>query len=293
MAGQQQIINGQQYEMYTPAWYAANDANQIHQADVAGQAAGTSSGAAAKSQWQTKYPGVQTPGPYDYQNVLSGLSGAIGSALGTGGGGFQMPQMQNSSFGSVPQQNSFQAPQSTQQQAVHLSAPDTSAAENASFARAKDQVGLQTRGALTGLAGAMAGRGVVGSGVEGRGQLGVVNQGQQQLADVSRQQAITHADLAQKNAEMAYSGGITQRGQDIGQNLGNGQLALGAYNSGIQQRGQDIQQRGQDMSQQNAQNQLALQAAQAQNQASLQRQQLALEQLNSLSKQFATFRPAY
>jgi len=63
----------------------------------------------------------------------------------------------------------------------------------------------------------MAGRGIVGSGVEGRGMASIINQGQQDLGEVARQQAITGAELAQKNAETAYSGGITQRGQDINQ----------------------------------------------------------------------------
>lgn len=266
-AGGTQIIGGKSYNMYTPEWYAAQDANKVHQGDVAGQAAGTAAGAASKAQWQTKYPGIQTPGPYDYQNVMSGLSSALSSGSSFGGGG-------NFSQSPIAQVGSYSA-QGGSTPTAHITAPDTTAAENAAFARAKDQVGLTTRGALSGLAGAMAGRGIVGSGVEGRGQRGTVNQGQQQLGDVSRQQAITHADLAQKNAESEYSGAITQRGQDISANEAMNGLNLTA-------RGQDITQRGQDIGLQQANNQLALE-----------RQKMAMQQLQSIQAQFNTFRPVY
>jgi hypothetical protein len=131
-----------------------------------------------------------------------------------------------------------------------LNPADTTAKNAALFGAAKDQVGQETRGALTGLAGAMAGRGIVGSGVEGRGQLGVINQGQQQLGATTRQNAVTDAELAQRNAEMAYQGSITQRGQDIGQQTA--------------QTGFDVTQRGQDISSQQQSAQNALQAALAQ-----------------------------
>ncbi len=117
--------------------------------------------------------------------------------------------------------------------APSLTLPDQSASMAAQFGTAKDQVGQETQGALRGLAGAMAGRGIVGSGVEGRGQLGVVNQGQQQLGETSRalaeQQAATAADFAKTR----YGGEITQRGQDIGAQ----EAQLGA---GVTQRGQDV-----------------------------------------------------
>jgi hypothetical protein len=160
---------------------------------------------------------------------------------------------------------------------------NTDEAQAAAFAKAKDQAGLVARGALTGLSGAMAGRGTVGSGVEGRGQQSIINAGQQQLGDVVRQQAMTKADLAQQTAEANYSGGIAQRGQDLSNLQAGNQNALTARGQDISQRGQDlnqlsdqqardlateqtgyqggITQRGQDMSQQEAL--AALQAQQA------------------------------
>jgi hypothetical protein len=160
---------------------------------------------------------------------------------------------------------------------------NTDEAQAAAFARAKDQAGLVARGALTGLSGAMAGRGTVGSGVEGRGQQSIINAGQQNLGDVVRQQAMTKADLAQQTAEANYSGGIAQRGQDLSNLQSQNQNVLAARGQDISQRGQDINQlsdqqardlaiaqtgyqggisqRGQDLSQQEAL--AALQAQQA------------------------------
>ena len=121
-----------------------------------------------------------------------------------------------------------------------LTLPDQSASVAAKYGAAKDNVGQETSGALRGLAGAMAGRGIVGSGVEGRGQLGVVNQGQQQLGATDRASAEEQANLAADFAKTRYGGEISQRGQDItmrGQDIGAQEAQLGA---GVTQRGQDI-----------------------------------------------------
>jgi hypothetical protein len=188
------------------------------------------------------YPGtpVATPTPTsagtkagknaaDYLAELTAYKGSgsgSGAASGSYAGNVSMPFMGSGAGGSgsptlpARETGGFQA-----QPNERLAIPDTSAAQSAEFARAKDLAGLTARGALTGLAGAMAGRGTVGSGVEGRGQQAVINTGQQQLGEVGRQQAITGAELAQKQAEMAYQGGISQRGQDIGQ-----QTAQAGYN---------------------------------------------------------------
>ena len=144
------------------------------------------------------------------------------------------------------------APIATPTAAPQLQQVNQQPANAAAFAQAKDSVGLQMRGALTGLAGAMAGRGISGSGLEAAGQLGVVNTGQGQLGDVSRQQAVTNANLSNQNAVTAYQGGIAQRAQDIGvgeanlgaattgreQNIG---IAQGNQNSLNTQRAQDLQ----------------------------------------------------
>lgn len=256
---QTQTINGQSYLMYSPEWYAAMDAQKVHEGSIAGQAAGTGAGAAAKASYETKYPGSATPPPPAPFNIASlGLGAGAGAPTSA-----PMAGLQVSGGGGVPSAppppsfSSFSGGASgapgggggTPPPVPQIAAPNTAGANANAFARAKDQVGLQTRGALTGLAGAMAGRGTVGSGVEGRGQQGIINQGQQQLGEVSREQSIQDSQLAQRNAELAYSGGITQRGQDISHiDTQNSQALTG--------RGQDMSyastNRGQDITQQDA-----------------------------------------
>lgn len=255
--GQSQIIDGQSYQMYTPAWYDAQNAAKIKAAKVEGTATGTAAGAADAAKYETKYPGYQTPAPpttssNNFSSILAGLTGGSGSS-GTGSG---FPSVLGSGVGSA----TSSTPTGTSAASAYpqLAPVDTSAATAASFNRAKDQVGETSRGALTGLAGAMAGRGIVGSGVEGRGQASAVNAGQQQLGDVSRQNAITTADEAQKNAETNYQGGIAMRGQDISHG--------DTYNSQLlTQRGQDITASGQAQAAKQAQAELALKALLAQN----------------------------
>ncbi len=110
---------------------------------------------------------------------------------------------------------------------------DQQAGNAAAFAAAKDQVGQQMRGALTGLSGAMAGRGISGSGLEAAGQVGTIGTGQSQLGDVSRQQAVTNADLSNQNAVTSYQGNIAQEGQQ-------NQLAEANAANAVTERGQDI-----------------------------------------------------
>lgn len=186
---------------------------------------------------------------------------AMGGLFNAGGYGMQGSQSSSSQYAAAPALNynasasmgptlAREGGNTAPMARETLNPADTTAKNAALFGAAKDQVGQETRGALTGLAGAMAGRGIVGSGVEGRGQLGVINQGQQQLGATTRQNAVTDAELAQRNAEMSFQGGISQRGQDIGQQTA--------------QTGFDVTQRGQDISSQQQTAQNALQAALAQ-----------------------------
>lgn len=195
-------------------------------------------------------------------STLNGF-GMIGQGASTGGYSSGSPSQVSgpsaSSFGSAgaspytpPATITGAQYGNTPAQIAAIKGPDNTAANAAAYASAKDQVGQSSRGALTGLAGAMAGRGIVGSGVEGRGQVGIVNQGQEQMGEVSRGLAENQANQAEQNALASYQGDVTQRGQDIG-NL-NAQEGFG-----VTQRGQDIgaetaansnltAQRGQDMS---------------------------------------------
>lgn len=131
---------------------------------------------------------------------------------------------------------------------------DTSAAQSANFGRAKDQVGQTLTGALTGLRSSLGGRGMLGSGAESRGTAGVINTGQGQLGDVSREQAVTKSNLDQDTAKTNFSGDITQRGQTLNAQTAANSLAAETAMGGFQ--GQ-IAQRGQDMTYQTASNALA------------------------------------
>jgi len=235
-AGNTQIINGQEYTMYSPQWY---DAMRNYQATKAG-AAGTAVGTGIKS-------ALTALG--DISGLTGGLSSSsstgvapsgsiprIGGPTGSPSGGFSAPSSGSSgSVGAIPQ----------------ISMPNMSAAESAAFGKAKEQVGQEASSALTGLRSALAGRNMLGSGAEARGTLGVVTKGQGELGDVSRAQAenelATNLDVAKTNLGASLTGrgqDITQRGQNIDYTMGT--------------RGQDITQRGQDIQQQEANAQLQL-----------------------------------
>lgn len=198
---------------------------------------------------QMRYVRTPTSLGSDVGEALSGLEGALpkggltgflgeGGDAGAGGvGDLNIPS---------PIPTTGYPPSGYPPQVGAVQGPDMTAANAAEFARAKDQVGLETRGALTGLAGAMAGRGIVGSGVEGRGQVGAITAGQQQLGETSRQQAINDAALKEQNALASYQGDISQRATDIGafttqrgQDIGATEAQTGAQ---LTQRGQNITQ---------------------------------------------------
>ena len=107
--------------------------------------------------------------------------------------------------------------------------PDLAPAQQAAFARQKDITGQTTQGALTGLQQALAGRGMLGSGVEAKGTQAILQQGAGQLGNLSREQAIQQTQAAQKAAETAYQGAITQRGQDIQQQIESQRTAVEAW----------------------------------------------------------------
>ena len=132
-----------------------------------------------------------------------------------------------------------------------IAPPDTSAAQANAFARAKDQVALQTAGSLASLRSALAGRGGLGGGAEVRGTQNVLTAGQAQLGDVAREQAIQEGNRLTDFAKTGYEGAITQRGQDVtarGQDIQSQESARDAalhaaetgYQGQIQQRGQDV-----------------------------------------------------
>lgn len=235
--GQSQIINGQSYVMYSPQWYDAMHAEAQRQATAQGTASGSALAAASKA------AGVPIG------SSATSSSSSTGSATGSGSGAYSPPatiappSMQGLSSAAAA------APGGTGGSSggsgyAHLAHVDTSAADKASFNTAKDQVGLESSGALTGLRSALAGRNLLGSGLEERGTAAAATSAAGQLGEVSRTQAVNRADEAEKEAATNYTGDITQRGQDFqheeAANSLAGSMSVAGYNGSITQRGQDI-----------------------------------------------------
>lgn len=115
---------------------------------------------------------------------------------------------------------------------------DTSAAQAAAFARAKDRVGQLGAGALAGLRSSLGGRGLLGSGAEVRGAVDVVNRGQGELGDVVREQAIEQAALAERTAQANRQAALEQRRQNLADIEARNRLSFDAYEA-QQRRRQD------------------------------------------------------
>ena len=98
-----------------------------------------------------------------------------------------------------------------------ISAPDTSGAQAAMFARAKDKVGEETSGSLTALRSALAARGLLGGGGERRATANILTRGQAELGDTTREQTIQEANRASDFAKLGFEGSLRQREQDIAQ----------------------------------------------------------------------------
>jgi hypothetical protein len=238
-----QIINGQQYRQYSPEWYNAMRQDEIRKAQTAGTAVGSGANAALTA----------------LGNVTGMSSSFPSSGIGAPGTGGLPPRIGSSAAGGgLPSYSSFDSGggggfggagggggMSGNPAVPQISMPDRSAAENAVFGAAKDQVGLETSGALSGLRSQLASRGLLGGQGEYVGTQGIFNQGQQQLGDVTRTQAETNlADQMDINkANLAAQS--QARGEDIsaatarrGQNM---DYTLGGQAQQVTQRGQDIQ----------------------------------------------------
>lgn len=88
-------------------------------------------------------------------------------------------------------------------------------AQEAAFARAKDQSGLLAKSAMTGLRDTMASRGMLGSGQEGEQAAMILSGAAGGQNEVIRQQMEDAVNQATHAADTTYQGGITQRGQNI------------------------------------------------------------------------------
>lgn len=241
---QSQLIGGQTYQIGTPAWQAAMEADRVHQGTVGGETAGAALTALQKS------AGLNLLGSSSSSGSASGSLSTVpriggGGAVSGSAGGGQTPGWPGESPG---------APGSSTYSTVpRVQAVDNTAANAARFGQAKDQAGQTARASLTALRDELGGRGMLGGGVEAGATSGLIERAAQGSNDMTRQNAITDANQANENAQLNYTGSITQRGQDEslyattrGQDL-NAQQGRDA--NALQYRAQDITQRGQDISQ--------------------------------------------
>ena len=93
--------------------------------------------------------------------------------------------------------------------------PDTTAANAAIFARAKDQAGQTAKASLQSLRESLGARGMLGSGAESGATADIIQRAAQGSDEITREQSIQDAGNLASNARAAYQGAIQQRGQDI------------------------------------------------------------------------------
>jgi hypothetical protein len=123
---------------------------------------------------------------------------------------------------------------------------DPSAANAATFAKAKDAAGQSARGSLTGLRESLAERGMLGSGAGASAERVALERANQPVNDVIRQQAVQDEQTNNTFALANLQSKLSQRAQNL-------QEADAVRAAQLGQRSQDITQRGQDISRQESQ----------------------------------------
>jgi hypothetical protein len=134
-----------------------------------------------------------------------GGAGGGGGAAGGPGGGIGTP---GGSTGGYPagKGGGYVAP---------IQMPDTTAATNAAFARAKDQAGALSRSSLDSLSGELGSQGMLGSGAQLQGTADILGGATNVMGKEISSEAGQQAGIAADFAKTGYEGSIAQRGQDI------------------------------------------------------------------------------
>ena len=190
----------------------------------------------------------------------SGGGGGGGGFMGGGGGGAISSSFGGSQAAAMPMSGGGGNIQST----ASVAPIDTRAADDARFARARDQAGMTGRASLESLRGLLGETGQLGGGAEAAATRDIVQHAAGQMGEVSRSQAIQGSERNFQTAFANQQAGLTQRGQDA-------QTAMANQQAGVTQRGQDI-------SAQEAQARLAFAQTQLQSQRSLEMLRMALSQ---------------
>lgn len=164
---------------------------------------------------------------------LAGITSSLGTAATGAAAGTGAPGS-TGAFGVGTGTGTASGPVTSGSYQAGIQMPDMTAANDAAFAAAKDQVGQTSRASLDSLRGELGATGMLGGGAEAQDVRDVVNNNAEQLGQVSRNNATTNAATALDVAKTNYQGGITQRGQDIQSQEANAQLALTARNQQYQ-----------------------------------------------------------
>lgn len=207
-SGNQQIIGGQTYQMYTPAWYAAQKANEVGTASTAGTAAGTEAGSALTA---------LSPSLQGLLSATSGTGSATGGTGSVGVGGAGTAGVLSSATGT---------PGSGDTSIPGIAPIDMTASNDSTFANAKDQAGETARSEIDSMNGLFGATNALGGGAQAQGTRDIVENAAGAVGDVTRQNAVT---TAQSNADIAktnQAAAITQRGQDIAAQQAQAQLGL-------------------------------------------------------------------
>jgi hypothetical protein len=171
-------------------------------------------------------------GPYSMGNQLEGPNGALWNPMdkpmaapaagggprpanGPGPGPAKSPGPAFDPYAALMKATSLFP--NTSPRVADMPMPDRTAAEAATFGRAKDRVGRATQGLLKSVRNQFSSRGLSGSSLEGDQIGGALMAGHGQLGDTIRDQAIEGLNRSYDVLDKNYQGNIAQRGQDLSQ----------------------------------------------------------------------------
>lgn len=219
--GMGQNIGGTMYTPYTPQWYAAMQADENARAGRGGTNAGTS---------QANEINQVSPAVQGLLNAVGGSSnnssgGGGGLSLNSGditlGGGAGTPNGGGAppANGGVPQINGGTP-------LADVAPVDQTAADAATFGKAKDQAGQTGRSAIDSMNGLLGATGQLGSGAQVQGTRDVVENAASGVNDVTRANAVNTAQSDLDVAKTNQATKLTERGQDISAQQAQAQLAM-------------------------------------------------------------------
>lgn len=187
-------------------------------------------GVAANLPINSTAPGYATPKPVN--NPITGAPNATaGSGYGEGqtAGEYlsgELSALPPSLSGLLTGTSSATPSLSALAPAASVAPVNTTDATTQAFARAKDQAGAQSRASLQSLNGELGAQGMLGGGAQYTATANALAAADNPLAAESANEANTTANLTQQTNLANQSNATTQRGQDIGQQEANANLAL-------------------------------------------------------------------